>query len=299
MRQGFASTAPPAGRGQCHLKRKAAVALLTGGVALLLAATSAPAQGLLDANCPGPPDASTDPEPTERDVQTFTAQRTGSLVRGELEISKTDGAADWVMQIVTTDGSGTPTNNVLASTTIANASVPEGESTIAGLFASPASVVAGQQLGLLISRPGESYTLRDRFESPCPGQEFFSISGGPFMSDANFDFVFAVFVKPSNAVTLGAITRNKKKGTATLPVNVPNPGELAGSGNGVKASSAGAVISKSVSAGQAQLLIKAKGKKKKQLNQKGKVKLNVAITYTPTGGDPSTQSVKVKLKKKL
>jgi hypothetical protein len=46
-------------------------------------------------------------------------------------------------------------------------------------------------------------------------------------------------------------------------------------------------------------LIKAKGKKKKQLNQKGKVKLNVAITYTPTGGDPSTQSVKVKLQKKL
>ena len=29
------------------------------------------------------------------------------------------------------------------------------------------------------------------------------------------------------------------------------------------------------------------------------MKLNVAITYTPTGGDPSTQSVKVKLKKKL
>ena len=33
--------------------------------------------------------------------------------------------------------------------------------------------------------------------------------------------------------------------------------------------------------------------------QTGKVKLNLAITYTPTGGDPSTQSVKVKLKKKL
>jgi hypothetical protein len=282
------------------LKRNAAVALLTGSVALLLAAGSAPAQGLLDANCPGPPDALTDPEPAERDVQTFTAQRTGSLVRGEIGISKAGGAANWVMQIVTTDGSGTPTNNVLASTTIANASVPDGESMIVGLFASPASIVAGQQLGLLIARPGESYTLRDRFGAPCPGQEFFSISGGPFMADANFDFVFAVFVKPSNAFTVGAITRNQKKGTATLTLNVPNPGELTGSGNGVKASSAGrTMISKSVGAGQAQLLIKAKGKKKKQLNQKGKVKLNVAITYTPTGGDPSSQSAKVKLKKKL
>jgi hypothetical protein len=106
--------------------------------------------------------------------------------------------------------------------------------------------------------------------------------------------------KPSNAFTLGAITRNKKKGTATITVNVPNPGELTGSGNGVKASSAGrAVISKSVGAGQAQLLIKAKGNKKRKLNETGKVKLSVAITYTPTGGDPSTQSVKVKLKKRL
>ncbi len=283
------------------MKRKAAVALLTGTVALLLAAGSAPAQGLLDANCPGPPNTATDPDPGDRDVQTFTPQRTGSLVRGETEISKAGGAADWVMQIVTTDGSGTPTNNVLASTTIANASVPDGDSRIVGLFASPASVVAGQQLGLLITRTGESYTLRDRSDNPCPGQEFFSASGGPFMAEQPiFDFVFAVFVKPSNVVTLGKITRNQKKGTATLTVNVPNPGELTGSGNGVKASSAGrAVISKSVGAGQAQLLIKAKGKKKKQLNQKGKVKLNLAVTYTPTGGDPSTQSVKVKLKKKL
>ena len=108
-------------------------------------------------------------------------------------------------------------------------------------------------------------------------------------------------IAPTNSFKLGDVDRNRRKGTATLTVeDVPNPGELTGSGNGVKASSAGrAVTSKSVGAGQAQLLIKAKGKKKKKLNQKGKVKLNVAITYTPTGGDPSTQSVKVKLKKKL
>jgi hypothetical protein len=29
------------------------------------------------------------------------------------------------------------------------------------------------------------------------------------------------------------------------------------------------------------------------------MKLDVAVTYAPTGGDPNTQSVKVKLKKKL
>ena len=59
------------------------------------------------------------------------------------------------------------------------------------------------------------------------------------------------------------------------------------------------MISKSVPAGLAQLLIKARGKKQKKLNETGKVKLNVAVTYTPTGGDPNTQSTKVKLRKKL
>jgi hypothetical protein len=48
-----------------------------------------------------------------------------------------------------------------------------------------------------------------------------------------------------------------------------------------------------------KLTIKAKGKKKGTLNETGKVKVNPKITYTPTGGDPTTQSIKVKLKKNL
>jgi hypothetical protein len=105
--------------------------------------------------------------------------------------------------------------------------------------------------------------------------------------------------KVTSAFTIDGITRNKKKGTATITVSAQFPGELVGSGTGVKAASAGAVISKAVGAGQAQLLIKAKGKKKRKLKQKGKTKLNVAITYTPAGGSAKSQSVKVKLKKKL
>jgi hypothetical protein len=106
-------------------------------------------------------------------------------------------------------------------------------------------------------------------------------------------------IDPTNTFTLGGITRNKKKGTATLTVNVPNPGELTASGNGVKAAGA-AMISKAVPApGVATLLIKAKGKKKRKLNDTGKVKLNAAISYTPTDGTASTQARKVKLKKNL
>jgi hypothetical protein len=107
-------------------------------------------------------------------------------------------------------------------------------------------------------------------------------------------------LKVRNAFTIDAIQRNKKKGTATITGNVSFPGDLIGSGKGVKASSAGgAVISKSVGAGQARLVIKAKGKKRKKLNRKGKAKVKVTVTYTATGGSATTQSVKVKLKKKL
>lgn len=107
-------------------------------------------------------------------------------------------------------------------------------------------------------------------------------------------------VEPTNTFTLGRIARNKKRGTATITATVPNPGELTGSGKGVKvASAAGAQSSKAVPApGPTTLVIKAKGKKKRVLNETGKVKVKPTITYTPTGGDPTSQSVKVKLKKR-
>jgi hypothetical protein len=106
-------------------------------------------------------------------------------------------------------------------------------------------------------------------------------------------------VNPTNSFSLGSIIRNKKKGTATITINdIPNPGELTGSGKGVKVAST-AVTSKTVTSGEAKLTIKAKGKKKRKLNETGKVKVKPKITYTPTGGDPRSQSVKVKLKKKL
>jgi hypothetical protein len=109
--------------------------------------------------------------------------------------------------------------------------------------------------------------------------------------------ITAVF-NPSNTFTLGVITRHKKKGTATMTVKVPNAGELTGSGNGVSAAGA-AVISKTVSAaGDTQLVIKAKGKKKRKLTETGSVTVAVSVTFTPTGGDPSTQSRKLKLKRK-
>ena len=41
------------------------------------------------------------------------------------------------------------------------------------------------------------------------------------------------------------------------------------------------------------------GRRGETLNETGTVKLTPRITYTPTGGDPATQSKKLKLKKNL
>jgi hypothetical protein len=283
------------------LRARAAVFLLSGCTIFLLGANPAPAQGLLDANCPGPapPGSGIVTSGNYRYAQTFAAQRTGDLVRGELEVNRLGGSGDWVMQVVATDDYAAPVNTVLASTTIADATVPAGDSRIAGLFAPPASVSAGHQYALLLTRPGSSWAVLSRNDNPCPGTYFFSTSqSSPWSQGGNpmTDIVFAVFVKPSNAFTLGGIQRNKKKGTASLTVSVPYAGDLALSGKGVKA--AGATQAVAVTApGNVKLLIKAKGKKRKTLNETGKVRVRPNITYTPTGGDPSSQSKSLKLKK--
>jgi hypothetical protein len=115
----------------------------------------------------------------------------------------------------------------------------------------------------------------------------------------SFEQLVNADINPTNTFTLGETTRNKKKGTATITANLPNPGELTASGKGVKAAGV-AIVSKTVTApGATKLVIRAKGKKKQKLNDVGKVKLNAKLTFTPTGGTPATASRKVKLKKNL
>jgi hypothetical protein len=102
-------------------------------------------------------------------------------------------------------------------------------------------------------------------------------------------------INPISTFTLGAIEPNKNKGTATITANVPNPGELTGSGKGVKT----AVISRTARApGRVRLLIEAKGKKRRKLHSTGKVRVKPEITFTPTGGSAYTRSVNVKLVKR-
>ena len=115
---------------------------------------------------------------------------------------------------------------------------------------------------------------------------------GPF--NAGVDAVSILSTPPSNAIKLGKVKFNKKKGTAKLSVTVPGPGELSLTGQGV------AKQKKSLkAAATAKLLVKAKGKKRKKLNTAGKAKLKAKVTFTPAGGLANTKTKKLTLKKRL
>jgi Ca2+-binding RTX toxin-like protein len=98
---------------------------------------------------------------------------------------------------------------------------------------------------------------------------------------------------PSNDFTFGKVRKNKRKGTAKLPVELPGPGTLELAGKGLRPTT-----KEAAAAGEVELKVKAKGKKKKRLNSKGKAKVKPAVAYTPTGGAPNTQETKVKLVKR-
>jgi hypothetical protein len=170
---------------------------LTIGLAALLS-IPASAQAAPDASCPGPANNSVAFDGEDRLAQTFTALNSGVLSRAQMETVKIGSPGNWVMSINAVDGSGRPTNTVLASTTILDATVPSGDTTLAAEFVPPAIVAAGQQYALVITRPAsDSVAMRYRDDNPCPGGFFNSPSQtGPFGAPSALDFMFAVFVEP-------------------------------------------------------------------------------------------------------
>ena len=107
---------------------------------------------------------------------------------------------------------------------------------------------------------------------------------------------------PSNAFSFGKVTRNKNKGTATLPVTVPGPGQLVLAGNRIKGArlGRGAVAGRAVSGpGVVNLTIRARRDFRKKLKEDGKLVVKAKTTYTPAGGtEQNTQTKRIKLIKR-
>jgi len=99
---------------------------------------------------------------------------------------------------------------------------------------------------------------------------------------------------PDNAFTIAPITRDRKRGTASMTVTTSNPGVVAVGGKGMKKRP-----SKSLAvAGTVTFGVAAVGNARHRLGRKGRTVLPIHITFSPTGGDPTTQSINVKLKMK-
>jgi hypothetical protein len=152
----------------------------------------------VDVTCAGPMNTVAGVDGNSRLAQTFTALTSGSLVSAQLQIEKDTGAAgDYILQLGSVDDFGVPTNAVLAKTTVANQTVPDGTSTVVFAFVSPFSVVTGTQYALVVTRPGAVNVQWDALRGDvCAGRSFQSANQtAPFKPLAiDADLIFITFV---------------------------------------------------------------------------------------------------------
>jgi hypothetical protein len=106
---------------------------------------------------------------------------------------------------------------------------------------------------------------------------------------------------PSNAIAVGKLERNLKKGTAKLTVTVPGAGVLQvtdarfGAGTAKKRLLKSATLQAS-GGGTVKVSLKPTAAGRKVLGQKDRLRVGVALSFTPTGGTAGSLVVKKVLK---
>ena len=156
-------------------------------------------------------------------------------------------------------------------------------------------VRSGDMIGFHVSGPANSCTfpLTDdtvlRTSTDLEDGAFVPFSGVP-----NVRLNLQAVLVPSNTFTIVGLTRNRKHGTAILTVDLSNPGTVLTAGKGLKKPRSKNLFV----AGSVVFPIAAKGKFRHRLGRTGKTTLRVNVTFSPIGGDPSTQQLAIKLKKR-
>lgn len=116
--------------------------------------------------------------------------------------------------------------------------------------------------------------------------------------NAMVDNVALLSTPPSNAISRGKLTLNRKKGTGRLAIRVPAPGTLVAVGKG-KAKKVRRSSLVALKAGTVKLPLNPNSAGRKVLDSSGKLKTRIAVTFTPAGGTAATETYKVTLKKNL
>jgi hypothetical protein len=102
-------------------------------------------------------------------------------------------------------------------------------------------------------------------------------------------------VEADNTVAFESPRLNKKKGKATVPISVPNAGELTYSGNGLSITGPPQVTAP----GEVQLIVKAIRRNRAKLLRKGRLRVSFQVSFTPTLGVLHTSTESLQLRKKL
>jgi hypothetical protein len=108
--------------------------------------------------------------------------------------------------------------------------------------------------------------------------------------------VGAFELQPASDLSLGKLQRNRKRGTATLIVTIPLPGNgtVTLSGKGLKSQSRPVADAATIA-----LPVVGRGAVRKALRRRGKRKVGISVTYSPVGNSAVTRTRKAKLIRKL
>jgi hypothetical protein len=138
------------------------------------------------------------------------------------------------------------------------------------------------------SQPGDGVLMR-------PGSVMDGGSG-TFAPRNDVRLNLSAVLVPSNAFTISALTRDRKLGSATVTVSVPNPGILTLAGKTLKKRH----VSKNIAVARiVSFQIAAAGKRKRKLDRTGKVAVTATMTYLPAAGESASTPLTVKLIKRV
>ena len=119
-------------------------------------------------------------------------------------------------------------------------------------------------------------------------------ASGIFAPQSDVRLNLSAVLVPDNGFSIGTVTRDRKRGTASITVTTTNPGLVAMAGKGMKKRASKNLAVK----GPVTFSVATTGKTKHRLMRKGKIRVAPRITFFPIGGDPSTQTLNLKLKLK-
>ena len=121
-----------------------------------------------------------------------------------------------------------------------------------------------------VSPPDSDYMFGPYFGSLA--QQLYAAAGGATLASSKN-------AKASNRFSIKRLTRNRQRGFAIFSVEIPGPGRLTLSGDGLRR-----VTKRPSRAGIARLAVRARGAARRDLRAAGRLRVEATLAYTPSGG---------------